>query len=145
MDIYDLMKQVNDAFNQRYCFSSKRKNSKRYGFTILDNSSLSNRTQYIAKRYSAERLAYFYGKEGWTLWLQIWQEERRPLLSTCPRIDFRSPACCHTFAEARKNSGCSPSCHIDNGNSIRVCRTTGQSFRAPALVICAPKTKPQNR
>lgn len=34
---------------------------------------------------------------------------------------------------------------IDNGNSIRVCRTTGQSFRAPALVICAPKTKPQNR
>ena len=25
------------AFNQRYCFSSKRKNSKRYGFTILDN------------------------------------------------------------------------------------------------------------
>ena len=35
MDIYDLMKQVNDAFNQRYCFSSKRKNSKRYGFTIL--------------------------------------------------------------------------------------------------------------
>ena len=37
MDIYDLMKQVNDAFNQRYCFSSKRKNSKRYGFTILDN------------------------------------------------------------------------------------------------------------
>ena len=36
MDIYDLMKQVNDAFNQRYCFSSKRKNSKRYGFTILD-------------------------------------------------------------------------------------------------------------
>ncbi len=25
MDIYDLMKQVNDAFNQRYCFSSKRK------------------------------------------------------------------------------------------------------------------------
>lgn len=24
-------------FNQRYCFSSKRKNSKRYGFTILDN------------------------------------------------------------------------------------------------------------
>ena len=64
MDIYDLMKQVNDAFNQRYCFSSKRKNSKRYGFTILDNSSLSNRTQYIAKRYSAERLAYFYGKEG---------------------------------------------------------------------------------
>ena len=40
MDIYDLMKQVNDAFNQRYCFSSKRKNSKRYGFTILDNSSL---------------------------------------------------------------------------------------------------------
>ncbi|MCE7264055.1 hypothetical protein LZW70_00990 [Campylobacter coli] len=43
MDIYDLMKQVNDAFNQRYCFSSKRKNSKRYGFTILDNSSLSVR------------------------------------------------------------------------------------------------------
>lgn len=43
MDIYDLMKQVNDAFNQRYCFSSKRKNSKRYGLTILDNSSLSNR------------------------------------------------------------------------------------------------------
>ena len=42
MDIYDLMKQVNDAFNQRYCFSSKRKNSKRYGFTILDNSSLSD-------------------------------------------------------------------------------------------------------
>ena len=41
MDIYDLMKQVNDAFNQRYCFSSKRKNSKRYGFTILDNPSLS--------------------------------------------------------------------------------------------------------
>ena len=41
MDIYDLMKQVNDAFNQRYCFSSKRKNSKRYGFTILDNSNLS--------------------------------------------------------------------------------------------------------
>ena len=41
MDIYDLMKQVNDAFNQRYCFSSKRKNSKRYGLTILDNSSLS--------------------------------------------------------------------------------------------------------
>ena len=40
MDIYDLMKQVNDAFNQRYCFSSKRKNSKRYGLTILDNSSL---------------------------------------------------------------------------------------------------------
>ena len=40
MDIYDLMKQVNDAFNQRYCFSSKRKNSKRYGFTILDNSNL---------------------------------------------------------------------------------------------------------
>ena len=40
MDIYDLMKQVNDAFNQRYCFSSKRKNSKRYGFTILDNPSL---------------------------------------------------------------------------------------------------------
>ncbi len=38
--IYDLMKQVNDAFNQRYCFSSKRKNSKRYGFTILDNSNL---------------------------------------------------------------------------------------------------------
>ncbi|MFR2552863.1 MAG: hypothetical protein ACLS8D_13685 [Clostridioides difficile] len=37
MDIYDLMKQVNDAFNQRYCFSSKRKNSKRYGLTILDN------------------------------------------------------------------------------------------------------------
>ena len=37
MDIYDLMKQVNDAFNQRYCFSSKRKNRKRYGFTILDN------------------------------------------------------------------------------------------------------------
>lgn len=41
MDIYDLMKQVNDAFNQRYCFSSKRKNRKRYGFTILDNPSLS--------------------------------------------------------------------------------------------------------
>ena len=41
MDIYDLMKQVNDAFNQRYCFSSKRKNSKRYGLTILDNSNLS--------------------------------------------------------------------------------------------------------
>ena len=41
MDIYDLMKQVNDAFNQRYCFSSKRKNSKRYGFTIIDNSGLS--------------------------------------------------------------------------------------------------------
>ena len=40
MDIYDLMKQVNDAFNQRYCFSSKRKNSKRYGLTILDNFSL---------------------------------------------------------------------------------------------------------
>ena len=40
MDIYDLMKQVNDAFNQRYCFSSKRKNSKRYGFTILDNFQL---------------------------------------------------------------------------------------------------------
>ena len=38
MDIYDLMKQVNDAFNQRYCL---RKNSKRYGFTILDNPSLS--------------------------------------------------------------------------------------------------------
>ena len=31
----------NYAFNQRYCFSSKRKNSKRYGLTILDNSSLS--------------------------------------------------------------------------------------------------------
>ena len=31
------------------------------------NSCLSNRTPYIAKRYSAERLAYFYGKEGWTL------------------------------------------------------------------------------
>ena len=27
----------NCPFNQRYCFSSKRKNSKRYGFTILDN------------------------------------------------------------------------------------------------------------
>ena len=26
MDIYDLMKQVNNTFNQRYCFSSKRKN-----------------------------------------------------------------------------------------------------------------------
>ena len=31
------MKTYNYAFNQRYCFSSKRKNSKRYGFTILDN------------------------------------------------------------------------------------------------------------
>lgn len=29
--------RYNYAFNQRYCFSSKRKNSKRYGFTILDN------------------------------------------------------------------------------------------------------------
>ncbi len=29
----------------------------------LINSSLSNRTPYIAKRYSAEHLAYFYGKE----------------------------------------------------------------------------------
>lgn len=29
---------------------------------------------------------------------------------------------------------------IDNGNSIRACRAKGQSFRAPALVICAPKT-----
>ena len=29
---------------------------------------MSNRIPYIAKRYSAERLAYFYGKEGWTLW-----------------------------------------------------------------------------
>lgn len=47
MDIYDLMKQVNDAFNQRYCFSSKRKNSKRYGFTILDNSSLSEQLMNI--------------------------------------------------------------------------------------------------
>ena len=34
-------KIYNYAFNQRYCFSSKRKNSKRYGLTILDNSSLS--------------------------------------------------------------------------------------------------------
>ena len=33
--------RYNYAFNQRYCFSSKRKNSKRYGLTILDNSSLS--------------------------------------------------------------------------------------------------------
>ena len=41
MDIYDLMKQVHYAFNQKSCFSSKRKNSKRYGFTILDNPSLS--------------------------------------------------------------------------------------------------------
>ena len=31
-------------------------------------SSLSNWITYIAKRYSAKRLAYFYGKEGWTLW-----------------------------------------------------------------------------
>ena len=29
--------RYNYAFNQRYCFSSKIKNSKRYGFTILDN------------------------------------------------------------------------------------------------------------
>ena len=29
--------RYNYAFNQRYCFSSQRKNSKRYGFTILDN------------------------------------------------------------------------------------------------------------
>ena len=32
--------RYNYAFNQRYCFSSKRKNSKRYGFTILDNFQL---------------------------------------------------------------------------------------------------------
>ena len=48
MDIYDLMKQVNDAFNQRYCFSSKRKNSKRYGFTILDNF------QFVEKKIKYE-------------------------------------------------------------------------------------------
>ena len=36
-----LSNRYNYAFNQRYCFSSKRKNSKRYGLTILDNSSLS--------------------------------------------------------------------------------------------------------
>ena len=57
MDIYDLMKQVNDAFNQRYCFSSKRKNSKRYGFTILDNSRLlgSRRERKIGSLQRGER------------------------------------------------------------------------------------------
>ena len=41
------------AFNQRYCFSSKRKNSKRYGFTILDNFQLNK----IAARWPAEAVA----------------------------------------------------------------------------------------
>lgn len=38
---------------------------------------------------------------------------------------------------ARKNSRCSLSCHIDNGNSIRACRAKGQSFRAAALLLYA--------
>ena len=37
MDYFTSFGIYNYAFNQRYCFSSKRKNSKRYGFTILDN------------------------------------------------------------------------------------------------------------
>lgn len=33
---------------------------------------------------------------------------------------------------------------IDNGNSIRVCRTTGQSFRAGSCYMRS-ENKPQNR
>ena len=29
---------------------------------------MSDRIPYIAKRCETERLAYFYGKKGWTLW-----------------------------------------------------------------------------